>query len=125
MLLAALPMLVSCLLGTAGLAADETLRPELIPSRGLFIDAEDAEELMLMGLLAKTEGGPVPTDVVECFELPESWTWTVEDSTGQDVSATEAPAATGDRVCFAEAGGAGLVWNSPRLSGETFSEPAH
>ena len=97
-LLVAILMLGSCFCGTAALAASEL--PELIPGRGLEVmDSADLGSL-LIGLDASPADGPTPMDVMMCFDVPGWWSLYVENNSGENISISEEPAATGDRLVF-------------------------
>lgn len=99
-LLLAAMMLLSCLLGSAGLAA--AALPDVIPGRGLYVEENEEIGPVLAGLQAVPTDGPTPMDVIMCFDIPGDWTCVVEDPEGEDISIREEPVATGDAVVFSD-----------------------
>lgn len=95
-------MLLSCLCSSAALAAPNATRPDLIPGRGLYIVETDAVGPVLAGLQATADGGPVPMEVIMCFDVPGYWTCVVENPDGEDISVAEEPIATGDRILLTD-----------------------
>ncbi|MBD5559717.1 MAG: hypothetical protein HDQ87_05075 [Clostridia bacterium] len=92
-------MLLTCLAAPA--LATEDL-PVLIPGRGLGITENDTLGPLLTGLQARTSDNPTPMDVIMCFYVPGYWSLIVEAPDGEDISISEAPVATGDRLIFTD-----------------------